>query len=174
MTLSFIVPGEAVPAARPRFSGSAGSPVVYTPERYSDWLTIVAVKAHEGRHHSRTLEGPVSMSVIIYRKSPIRMKKADSALIDTDDARRPRPIRGTGDIDNLVKGIMDGCTRAHVWHDDRQVSRGVRSSGCASHVSDSGASLRACAVRRRDCQGDHLSGRTRASRAICIQIQKME
>ena len=62
------------------------------------------------------------MSVIIYRKTPARMKKADSALIDTDDARRPRPIRGTGDIDNLVKGIMDGCTRAHVWQDDRQVA----------------------------------------------------
>ena len=62
------------------------------------------------------------MSVIIYRKSPTQMKKADSSLIDTDDTRRPRPIRGTGDIDNLIKGIMDGCTRAHVWQDDRQVA----------------------------------------------------
>lgn len=119
----FSILGDAVPAARPRFSGSGnGYPVVYTPERYANWLTLVAIKAHEGRHHSRTLEGPVSMSVVIYRKTPARIKKADSALIDTDDVRRPRPIRGTGDIDNIVKGIMDGCTRAHVWHDDRQVA----------------------------------------------------
>jgi len=62
------------------------------------------------------------MSVVIYRKTPARLKKADAALVGTNDARRPRPIRGTGDIDNLVKGIMDGCTRAHVWHDDRQVA----------------------------------------------------
>ena len=123
MEVRFTISGEAVPASRPRFAGRGNScPVVYTPERYSDWLTIVAIKAHEGRHHSRTLEGPVSMSVIIYRKSPTRMKKADSSLIDTDDTRRPRPIRGTGDIDNLIKGIMDGCTRAHVWQDDRQVA----------------------------------------------------
>lgn len=123
MDVRFTISGEAVPASRPRFSVRGSSyPVVYTPERYSDWLTIVAIKAHEGRHHSRTLEGPVSMSVIFYRKSPTRIKKADSSLIDTDDTRRPRPIRGTGDIDNLIKGIMDGCTRAHVWQDDRQVA----------------------------------------------------
>lgn len=122
MTLSFIVPGEAVPAARPRFSGSAGSPVVYTPERYANWLTVVQLKAYEGRHRCRTLSGPLAMHIAIFKKAPARLRKAESELVDTTDSRRPRPIRGTGDIDNIIKGLMDGCTRAHVWYDDRQVA----------------------------------------------------
>lgn len=128
MEIRFTISGEAVPASRPRFGGfrdrcfGAGSPIVYTPERYANWLTLVTIKAHEGRHHVRSLDGPLAMSIVIYRTAPARLKKADAALIGTNDARRPRPIRGTGDIDNIVKGIMDGCTRAHVWHDDRQVA----------------------------------------------------
>lgn len=61
MEVRFIISGEAVPASRPRFGGfrdrcfGAGSPIVYTPERYANWLTLVAIKAHEGRHHIRTL-----------------------------------------------------------------------------------------------------------------------
>lgn len=61
----------------------------------------------------KTLTGPVHISVKFLFKHPSGTKK---------DARTRGAFRTTRpDLDNMVKGLLDGFSRAGLWEDDSQV-----------------------------------------------------
>ena len=122
--VEFTVPGTPVPKGRPRFGqGSAR-----TPDRtraYEQLVSVLAKAAH--------LEAPTFKPVSVYIA-----------------ARWPRPLRDAvgppcwrpvgGDLDNVVKAILDGMLGV-VYVDDRQVVRIEATKAWAATGEDPGVDV---------------------------------
>jgi Holliday junction resolvase RusA-like endonuclease len=92
----FTVMGDPVPHARPRL-GRGGR--VYTPGRSNKYKDLVALLVRAAAPAGRDREATFGISADFYRKTAHRC-----------------------DLDNLLKSVMDGITRAErVWADDSQV-----------------------------------------------------
>lgn len=90
--------GDAVPAARPRFSGH-----VYQPKRNREYRARVQASARLAMKGRAPMTGEVSAVVRLYR----RYKKT---------------ARQYGDLDNHLKGLFDGMNQI-VFEDDSQIVR---------------------------------------------------
>lgn len=90
---SFTVPGEPVAHERPRL----GRGHVYTPKKSSDYKDQVASLV-KGATRARGQECPFKVEAEFFRSTYHRI-----------------------DLDNLLKSILDGCTRSGLWKDDSQV-----------------------------------------------------
>jgi Holliday junction resolvase RusA-like endonuclease len=84
-----------VPKGRPRFTRYGGA---YTPKETVEFEQVIAAAWLE-QQGATMLEGDIELFVAV---SVVNMKK---------------------DIDNLVKSIADGLTKAGAWHDDRQITQ---------------------------------------------------
>jgi Holliday junction resolvase RusA-like endonuclease len=113
--ISFIIPGEAVPQARPKFARQGNFVRAYDPEKsrnYKAYVRMLAAEAYQGP----PLEGPVSLCVTVYRQPPSSWSKSKIAHAL---AKHIRPITKP-DLSNVVKGIEDAL-KGLVWRDDSQV-----------------------------------------------------
>ena len=84
-----------IPKGRPRFTRYGGA---YTPKTTVEFEKLIA-DAWTEQQGATMLEGDV---VLFVNVSVVNMKK---------------------DIDNLVKSIADGLTKAGAWKDDQQITR---------------------------------------------------
>lgn len=96
--ITFTVPGNPIPKARPRVTIRPGQkPVAYTPARTKGWEALVADAARLAMGGREPVKGPVELTLRFYRQ----------------DARRV-------DGDNLTKAAMDAL-QGRVFENDDQV-----------------------------------------------------
>lgn len=94
--LLVVIPGDPVPLGRPRF-GRGGR--VYTPTRSRDYQNAVALCVRAAAPTGRDRDALFGLRLTFYRSTAQRL-----------------------DLDNLIKSILDGITKAErVWADDSQV-----------------------------------------------------
>lgn len=114
--MKFIIPGEAVPAGRPRVTRTGH---VYKPAKSRAYETNAAayVRAIYREHGGKPVGGAVMLTVDEYRQIPRSWSRGKQ-----DEAEKGL-IRPTGrpDIDNVIKAAMDILTKAGIWKDDAQV-----------------------------------------------------
>ena len=109
----FIVSGEPVALGRPRFTRSGR---VYTPKKSEAALeeVVQAIRNYEEsrREPIATIDKPVHLIVDFIHARPKRMRKGGRVIKNT------KP-----DIDNCLKLILDGISRAGLWTDDNLVAQ---------------------------------------------------
>ena len=104
-----MLPGEVVPAPRPRFDSVRKR--TYMPKKYRDWQNSVF-------YHARA-EAPEKPVISIFEiKILFLFRRPKSKTTKTNrDFRSPRT--GRGDLDNSIKSILDLLQQAKVISDDR-------------------------------------------------------
>ena len=116
-SLSFSVLGKPVPQARPRF----GNGWAYDKKESREYKKIVHDAAQEAVITNNWImaheEMPIRMTLVIYKPIPdYRPQWYKKAAI----AGFVAPLKRTGDIENIAKGIMDAMSGL-VYKDDAQV-----------------------------------------------------
>lgn len=109
--IAFTVPGQPVAKARPRVRRDGRT---YTPAHvvaYEKKVALYAGRAFEGE----PIEGPVVIDALfVIRRPKNQCRRKDP------EGRQPHIKRP--DLDNLLKALVDGISRAGVWGDDSQAS----------------------------------------------------
>lgn len=114
--VEFIVPGQPVPKARPKFARRGKGVVAYTPAKTACYEALVqrsAVVAMAGRAPTAR---PVKLVVCLSLQIPASWSKKRQALAAAGTIRATKKP----DADNVLKGLKDGCNGI-VWKDDAQV-----------------------------------------------------
>lgn len=119
----FTVPGEPRPKGRPRFSvrkGKDGKSFISTrtPEDtviYENLVRLEYERQCGGFFFEK--ETPVEMTITAYYSIPKSTSKKKADMMRNCQIR---PTTRRGDIDNLVKIVMDACNRV-AYYDDSQV-----------------------------------------------------
>lgn len=109
----FVVPGEPVPKARPRFTMQGGKARTYTPTSSAAYETTIGLLAHAAMHGREPLQGAVHVQVQAFFPVPRTWSKKRKAAASWH-ASRP-------DLDNVVKAALDGLNRV-AFADDGQVA----------------------------------------------------
>lgn len=99
--IQIMIEGDAIPAARTRFSGRR----CYQPKRNREYRARVQASAYAAMFGKQPLKGEVSAVVRVYR----RFKPT---------------ARNFGDVDNFLKAIFDGLNGI-CFGDDSQIVRCV-------------------------------------------------
>lgn len=97
--IQIMIEGDAIPAARPRFSGRR----CYQPKRNQEYRARVQSAAYAAMFGKQLLKGEVSAVVRVYR----RFKPT---------------ARNFGDVDNFLKALFDGMNQI-VFEDDSQICK---------------------------------------------------
>ena len=99
--VEFTVPGEPVPAARPRVVKIHGKTIAYTPEKSAKWKENVAIFAKKAMTGKPKLKGPLSVTIRFDMPIPKSwtIKKKNQAI--------NQPHTAKPDIDNLAKNALD-------------------------------------------------------------------
>lgn len=120
----FIIPGEPKGKGRPRFSTGmtkGGKPftTVRSPDDTIVYENLVRLE-YERQCHGIYFEKdiPVAVSICAYYSIP---KSTSKKRADMMRNHHVRPTIRRGDIDNLIKIILDACNRI-AYYDDSQVT----------------------------------------------------
>ncbi|WP_117017103.1 RusA family crossover junction endodeoxyribonuclease [Aeribacillus pallidus] len=113
--IQFTVYGEPVAQGRPRATTINGHIRMYDPKKSSDFKNYVRLVASEHRP-DKLLEGPISLTVKVYKKS---LKSFSKKKIAAAEAGELRPT-SKPDVDNYAKSIKDALKNV-IWKDDSQV-----------------------------------------------------
>ena len=109
----FNVEGDPVGKQRPRFARGR----TYTPKKTVDYEKLIADKAREAMGSSEPLETPVAVYLYVNMPVPRSYSKSrPQACL----AGLERPTKKVGDLDNVVKSVLDAMN-AVVYVDDCQV-----------------------------------------------------
>jgi len=117
MTISFFIPGEAVPQLRPRIIKKGKHMGLKDPEKTKNYKAYIRALAAEKLNGNDIPTGlPVRLYVRFYMPIPRSWSKRKQ-----EEARAGR-LRHTKkpDLDNLLKAVKDALTGL-VWHDDSQI-----------------------------------------------------
>lgn len=116
-SILFEIMGKPVAQGRPRAGKSfAGNTVLYDPAKSRDFKQYVSLVASQ-HAPKKLITGPIHLSVDVYRPTPKKYQtKPKQELIDQGLLL---PITKP-DIENYVKGVMDGITNV-IWQDDSQI-----------------------------------------------------
>lgn len=112
-TLTFTIPGEARAKARPQVRSFAGRPQIYKDSVTATFENRVRLHAEEALGDAARFEGPVAISIEVITepaKSHSARKRRDMI------AGRIKPTRYP-DLDNIVKSVIDGCSRSTIRDD---------------------------------------------------------
>ena len=114
--IQFTVPGFVQAQERPRFSRMGKGVRTHDAPKSRSYKELVKLVAWENKPHELIL-GPLKLEVDVYIVPPKKYHtKPKQALIASGELRpTTKP-----DLDNLVKGIKDGCSKI-IWHDDAQI-----------------------------------------------------
>jgi Holliday junction resolvase RusA-like endonuclease len=113
--IQFTVYGEPVAQGRPRATMVNGHIRMYDPKKSSDFKSYVRLVAADHRP-DKLLEGPISLTVKVYKKT---LKSFSKKKIAAAEAGQLRPT-SKPDVDNYVKGVKDALKNV-IWKDDSQV-----------------------------------------------------
>lgn len=97
--IQILIEGDAIPAARPRFSGRR----CYQPKRNMEYRSLVQASAYAAMFGKQPMTGELSAVVRVYR----RFKPT---------------ARNFGDVDNFLKALFDGMNQI-VFEDDSQICK---------------------------------------------------
>lgn len=100
-SVSFSLELPPVPASRPRVTRRG----TFYGKTYDAWMKAVPALLPK---FDKPLEGPLRATWLFVMPRPKDKKVLEAGM----------PM---GDLDNLEKAIMDACTKAGLWHDDRQL-----------------------------------------------------
>lgn len=116
MIIQFEVPGAVQAQERPRFSRRGAHVVTHDAPKSKSYKDLVKIVAWQNKPSEPILE-PIKLEVDVYIVPPKKYHtKPKQALIASGELRpTTKP-----DLDNLVKGIKDGCSKI-IWHDDAQI-----------------------------------------------------
>lgn len=89
-----------------------GKFVKESAKRYLDYKKLISWEAK--KHFEEPITGAIEIIIVFYMQEPKRMPKG-----------RTRPVVKP-DIDNMVKGVMDGLNKI-AWNDDNQVVKVIAS-----------------------------------------------
>ncbi|MBR1673089.1 MAG: RusA family crossover junction endodeoxyribonuclease [Fretibacterium sp.] len=118
MKCHFTVPGKAVPQGRPRATIIRGRAHVYDPPRSRAYKRHVAeCVLEQSRAGAPHLSGPIGVRIMEYRRCPSKWKKQEQERAYAGEILPVEPA----DLDNIMKGVLDGITKAGIWEDDAQV-----------------------------------------------------
>lgn len=112
----FVVPGEPVPKARPRFTTQGGKARTYKPTSSAAYETTIGLLAHAAMRAAgiaEPLAGALHVQVQAFFPVPASWSKKRKAAASWH-ASRP-------DLDNIVKSALDGLNRV-AFVDDGQVA----------------------------------------------------
>lgn len=112
----FVVPGEPVPKARPRFTMQGGKARTYTPTSSAAYETTIGLLAHAAMRAqgiAEPLAGALHVQVQAFFPVPHSWSKKRKASASWH-ASRP-------DLDNIVKSALDGLNRV-AFADDGQIA----------------------------------------------------
>lgn len=112
--MKFIIEGEPVAQGRPRATARNGHVRMYDPAKSRQYKDLVRSVAQ--RHVSEPLDRPVVLIINVYRSIPKSFSKKARNLAAEGQIR---PITKP-DIDNYIKGILDGLNGV-VWVDDNRI-----------------------------------------------------
>lgn len=99
--IRIVIEGDAIPAARPRFSGRRA----YQPARNREYRELIQLSARLAMKGAEPISGEICAVVKVYRKYK-------------------RTARIFGDVDNHLKALFDGM-QGIVFCDDAQIVRCV-------------------------------------------------
>ena len=119
-TISFFVPGQPVPKARPRTvrNKKTGKVHSFTPEKSANFENLVKLKAEEAMYGKEPLLGPLEARIIVSLPIPTAWsKKRQDEALRGEIAPTKKP-----DLDNVVKSLKDGMN-AVAYRDDSQIVR---------------------------------------------------
>jgi Holliday junction resolvase RusA-like endonuclease len=122
----FTVPFAPVAKARARTTWTNQGPRHYTPEATCNWEKTVALYARKAMAAREPLQGPIAVSLAFFLPIPVSWplwKRQEAA------AGRIAPT-SVPDLDNLEKGLADGC-KGICWADDAQVVQSLTWKGYA-------------------------------------------
>ena len=111
----FVVPGEPVPKARPRFTMQGGKARTYTPTSSAAYETTVGLLAHAAMRAqgiSEPMKGALHVQVQAFFPVPHSWSKKRKAAASWH-ASRP-------DLDNVVKAVLDALNGV-AYKDDARV-----------------------------------------------------
>ena len=112
--MKIVIEGEPVAQGRPRFSTINGHARVYDPAKSRNYKKLVQSVAK--RHVSEPLDREIRLVIDVYKSIPKSFtKKKHLEAVEG----RIRPITKP-DIDNYIKGILDGLNGV-VWIDDNRI-----------------------------------------------------
>lgn len=114
----FVVPGEPVPKARPRFTMQGGKARTYTPTSSAAYETTVGLLARSAMAQqcgTEPMRGELAVRIAAFLPVPASWsRKRREESVGAWHGSRP-------DLDNIVKAAMDGMNGV-VWKDDAQVA----------------------------------------------------
>ncbi|WP_341320844.1 RusA family crossover junction endodeoxyribonuclease [Solibacillus sp. FSL H8-0523] len=114
--IQFTIPGAVQAQERPRFSRAGKGVKTHDAPKSRSYKEVVKLVAWQNKPQEPILE-PIRLEVNIYLMPPKNLHtKPKQALIASGELRPTKKP----DLDNLVKGIKDGCTQI-IWHDDAQI-----------------------------------------------------
>lgn len=125
-TISFTIPGEVVPQGRPRATRQGGFVRMYQPATSTNFQNLVKLAASTAMNGENPIDEAFELNVIFYLPIPKNTSKKKTLQMLNDEIK---PIKKP-DLDNAIKGVMDGMTDT-VWNDDKQVVL----LGCEKHYS---------------------------------------
>lgn len=112
-TLTFTIPGEARAKARPQVRSFAGRPQIYKDSVTATFENWVRLNAEEALGDAARFEGPVAMSIeVITEPAKSHSARKRKEMIEG----RIKPTRYP-DLDNIVKSVIDGCSRSTIRDD---------------------------------------------------------
>jgi len=111
----FVVPGKPVAKARPRFGNGA----IYTPEKTHAYEELVALMYKKEYHdYMFPKDSPLRVVADFYFKPPKSTTKKKYWEMIGGEIRPMK--RANGDVDNLMKAVLDSGNGV-IWIDDAQV-----------------------------------------------------
>lgn len=114
--LTITIPGEPVSQSRPRFRRIGKHVETYELKDVKDWKMMLKIMARQQMVGVPLLNGPVALSVSVYRSIPKSFSNKKRRLAEEKSIR---PVTKP-DIDNYIKAIQDALTKV-VWNDDSQI-----------------------------------------------------
>ncbi|MBB1178052.1 hypothetical protein DSM05_02640 [Pseudomonas sp. FW305-3-2-15-E-TSA4] len=112
-TLNFVVPGEARAKARPQVRSFAGRSQMYKDSVTATFENWVRLHAEAALGDQARFEGPVSIRIeVITEPAKSHSARKRKEMI----AGRIKPTKYP-DLDNVVKSVIDGCSRVVIRDD---------------------------------------------------------
>lgn len=115
--IAFEIVGQPVAQGRPRAGKSySGKTVLYDPDKSRDFKQYVKFVASQHKPQE-LITGPIHLAVDVYRSTPKKYHTSPKQALIEEGKLLPT---SKPDIENYVKGVMDGMTGI-IWQDDSQV-----------------------------------------------------